>query len=125
MIKLEICEKIIDSKVVSIKKIGINEDKIVRVVLSNNGKQFTLYYKMPNNCTGVLMANKIPKKTRNKGFQFEKIFEMQNDYFDRYSCGSFYINDFDLVLKELKEKFKNGYNWFVIIMRTNLRVVWE
>ena len=87
MIKLEICEKIIDSKVVSIKKIGINEDKIVRVVLSNNGKQFTLYYKMPNNCTGVLIANKIPKKTRNKGFQFEKFFEMQNDYFDRYSCG--------------------------------------
>lgn len=110
MIKLEICEKIIDSKVVSIKKIGINEDKIVRVVLSNNGKQFTLYYKIPNNCTGVLIANKIPKKTRNKGFQFEKFFEMQNDYFDRYSCGSFYINDFDLVLKELKEKFKNGYN---------------
>lgn len=71
MIKLEICEKIIDSKVVSIKKIGINEDKIVRVVLSNNGKQFTLYYKMPNNCTGVLIANKIPKKQEIKAFNLK------------------------------------------------------
>ena len=36
MIKLEICEKIIDSKVVSIKKIGINEDKI-EIIMAERG----------------------------------------------------------------------------------------
>lgn len=73
MIKLEICEKIIDSKVVSIKKIGINEDKIKKIVLSNNGKQFTLYYKMSNNKIGYLIANKIPKEQEIKVFNLKAI----------------------------------------------------
>lgn len=108
MIKLEICEKIIDSKVISSKKIGISEDKIEKVVLSNNGKQFTLYYKMSNNKIGYLIANKIPKRTRNKGFQFESDFKMQGDYFERYACGSFYIKSFDKIFEEIKEKINGG-----------------
>lgn len=123
MIKLEICEKIIDSKVVSIKKIGINEDKIVRVVLSNNGKQFTLFYsvldkEIKDEKEKYITTNLLNSTVEDKE-KFSKHFKKNKENFyltllkTKIKMPSNYnkFNICDFIKKEFKENLETANNF--------------
>ena len=102
-IEIELCLEIFKNKIIKSIKLEFDLEKIKKVIYKD--KKFTLYYDMENKREIFFIFSKIPKTLKKiedwnlmnyKGF--EKI------TFEELANASYYINDFDKIFNELKEK---------------------
>ena len=104
-IEIELCLEIFNNKIIKSIKLEFDLEKIKKVIYKD--KEFTLYYDIENKREIFFIFSKIPKilkKTEDWNLMnydgFEKI------TFEELANASYYINDFDKILNELKEKYK-------------------
>jgi hypothetical protein len=102
-IEIELCLEIFKNEIIKSIKLEFDLEKIKKVIYKD--KKFTLYYDIENKREIFFIFSKIPKnlkKTEDWNLMnydgFEKI------TFEELANASYYINDFDKILNELKEK---------------------
>ena len=102
-IEIELCLQIFKNKIIKSIKLDFDFEKIKRVIYKDN--TFTLYYNLDNKREIFFIFSKIPKnleKSEDWNLMNYKGFEKIT--FKELANASYYINDFDKILNELKEK---------------------
>ena len=102
-IEIELCLQIFKNKIIKSIKLDFDFEKIKRVIHKDN--TFTLYYNLDNKREIFFIFSKIPKnleKSEDWNLMNYKGFEKIT--FKELANASYYINDFDKILNELKEK---------------------
>ena len=102
-IEIELCLETFKNKIIKSIKLEFDLKKIKKVIYKD--KKFTLYYDIENKREIFFIFSKIPKilkKSENWNLMNYKGFEKKA--FEELANASYYINDFDKVLNELKEK---------------------
>lgn len=102
-LEIELCLEIFKNKVIKSIKLEFDLKKIIKVI--HKDKSFTLYYNFDNEREIFFIFSKIPKtlkKSEDWNLMNYKGFEKIN--FQELANASYYIDNFDKVLNELKEK---------------------
>jgi|GEM_PF-2981263 hypothetical protein len=102
-LEIELCLEIFKNKIIKSIKLEFDFKKIIKVIHKN--KSFTLYYNFDNEREMFFIFSKIPKtlkKSEDWNLMNYKGFEKIN--FQELANASYYIDNFDEVLNELKEK---------------------
>lgn len=102
-IEIELCLEIFKNKIIKSIKLEFDLEKIKKVIYKD--KKFTLYYDIENKREIFFIFSKIPKilkKSEDWNLMNYKGFEKNT--FEELANASYYINDFDKILKVLKEK---------------------
>lgn len=102
-IEIELCLEIFKNKIIKSIKLEFDLEKIKKVIYKD--KKFTLYYDIENKREIFFIFSKIPKtlkKSEDWNLMNYKGFEKIT--FEELANASYYINDFDKILKVLKEK---------------------
>lgn len=102
-LEIELCLEIFKNKIIKSIKLEFDFKKIIKVIYKD--KSFTLYYNFDNEREMFFIFSKIPKtlkKSEDWNLMNYKGFEKIN--FQELANASYYINDFDKILNELKEK---------------------
>lgn len=102
-IEIELCLEIFKNKIIKSIKLEFDLEKIKKVIYKD--KKFTLYYDIENKREIFFIFSKIPKtlkKSEDWNLMNYKGFEKIT--FEELANASYYINDFDKIFNELKEK---------------------
>lgn len=102
-IEIELCLEIFKNKIIKSIKLEFDLEKIKKVIYKD--KKFTLYYDIENKREIFFIFSKIPKtlkKSEDWNLMNYKSFEKIT--FEELANASYYINDFDKIFNELKEK---------------------
>ena len=102
-IEIELCLEIFNNKIIKSIKLEFDLEKIKKVIYKD--KKFTLYYDIENKREIFFIFSKIPKtlkKSEDWNLMNYKGFEKIT--FEELANASYYINDFDKIFNELKEK---------------------
>lgn len=102
-IEIELCLEIFKNKIRKSIKLEFDLEKIKKVIYKD--KKFTLYYDIENKREIFFIFSKIPKtlkKSEDWNLMNYKGFEKIT--FEELANASYYINDFDKIFNELKEK---------------------
>lgn len=102
-IEIELCLEIFKNEIIKSIKLEFDLEKIKKVIYKD--KKFTLYYDIENKREIFFIFSKIPKtlkKSEDWNLMNYKGFEKIT--FEELANASYYINDFDKIFNELKEK---------------------
>ena len=102
-IEIELCLEIFKNKIIKSIKLEFDLEKIKKVIYKDN--TFTLYYDLDNKKEIFFIFSKIPKTfKKSEDWNLTNYYGFEKITFEELANASYYINDFDKILKVLKEK---------------------
>ena len=102
-IEIELCLEIFNNKIIKSIKLEFDLEKIKKVIYKD--EKFTLYYDIENKREIFFIFSKIPKNfKKSEDWNLMNYDGFEKITFEELANASYYINDFDKILNELKEK---------------------
>ena len=101
-IEIELCLEIFKNKIIKSIKLEFDLEKIKKVIYKD--EEFTLYYDLDNKREIFFIFLKIPNLKKSEDWNLMNYKGFEKITFEELANASYYINDFDKILNELKEK---------------------
>lgn len=102
-IEIELCLEIFKNKIIKSIKLEFDLEKIKKVIYKD--KRFTLYYDIENKREIFFIFSKLPKTfKKSEDWKLMNYKGFEKITFEELANASYYINDFDKIFNELKEK---------------------
>lgn len=102
-IEIELCLEIFKNEIIKTIELEFDLKKIKKVIYKK--RSFTLYYNLDNKREIFFIFSKIPKTfKKSEDWNLTNYDGFEKITFEELANASYYINDFDKILKVLKEK---------------------